>query len=75
MQIYYKYEKMEELRKQQGLTQTQVAEVLGMTQQQYQLYESGKREILLHLMIKLADFYGVSMDYIVGREADQMAAR
>lgn len=75
MQIYYKYEKMEELRKQQGLTQAQVAEVLGMAQQQYQLYESGKREILLHLMIKLADFYGVSMDYIVGREADQMAAR
>lgn len=75
MQIYYKYEKMEELRKRQGLTQAQVAEVLGMSQQQYQLYESGKREILLHLMIKLADFYGVSMDYIVGREADQMAAR
>ena len=75
MQIYYKYEKMEELRKQQGLTQTQVAEVLGMTQQQYQLYESGKREILLHLMIKLADFYDVSMDYIVGRKADDMAAR
>lgn len=75
MHIYYKYEKMEELRKQQGLTQNQVAEVLGMTQQQYQLYESGKREILLHLMIRLADFYGVSMDYIVGREADKMAAR
>jgi len=75
MQIYYKYEKMEELRKQQGLTQANVAEVLGMTQQQYQLYESGKREILLHLMIKLADFYGVSMDYIVGREADDIAAR
>ncbi len=75
MQIYHKYEKMEELRKRQGLTQAMVAEVLRITQQQYQLYESGKREISLHQMIELADFYGVTMDYIVGRETDQMAAR
>lgn len=72
MYIYYK---MEELRKQNGLSQAKVAEVLGISQQQYQLYESGKREIWLHQMIELADFYGVSMDYIVGREADEQAAR
>lgn len=69
------YKNMAELRKQQGLTQGEVAEILGITRQQYQLYESGKREILLHLMIELADYYGVSMDYLVGREAEDMAAR
>lgn len=69
------YKNMGELRKQQGLTQGDVAEVLGITRQQYQLYESGKREILLHLMIVLADYYDVSLDYIVGRQDDEMAAR
>ena len=65
MQNYYR---MEVLRKQNGLSQAKVAEILGTTQQQYQLYESGKREIPLHLMIVLADYYEVSLDYLVGRE-------
>ena len=67
------YKNMAELRKKQGLTQGDVAEVLGITRQQYQLYESGKREILLHLMIVLADYYDVTLDYLVGREADMEA--
>jgi len=43
-----------------------VAEVLGITTQQYSLYERGDREIPLHHMITLAKFYDVSIDYIVG---------
>lgn len=65
------YKNLEELRKSKGLFQSQIAQVLGITQQQYQLYESGKREIPLHLIIILADFYGVSIDYLVGREETQ----
>lgn len=65
------YKKLEEVRKRKGLFQSQVAQVLGITQQQYQLYESGKREIPLHLIVVLADFYGVSIDYLVGREEQQ----
>ena len=65
MQNYYR---MEVLRKKNGLSQAKVAEILGTTQQQYQLYESGKREIPLHLMIVLADYYEVSLDFLVGRE-------
>lgn len=71
----YFYENMAKMRKQQGFTQGDIAEVLGITRQQYQLYESGKREIFLHLMIVLADYYGVSLDYLVGRQDDDMAAR
>lgn len=65
------YKKLEELRKSNGLFQSHIAQVLGITQQQYQLYESGKREIPLHLVVVLADYYNVTIDYIVGREETQ----
>lgn len=64
------YTRIKELRLANSLTQKQVAEVLEMKQEQYQRYESGKREIPLHLLIKLADFYGVTLDYIAGRSED-----
>ena len=49
------------------MNQEQAGKALGITRQQYQLYESGKREIPFHCAVKLADFYGVSLDYIAGR--------
>ena len=58
----------QELRKQHKLTSKQVAEALGIAQQQYSLYETGKREIPVSKLIKLADFYGVSLDFLVGRD-------
>lgn len=60
------YKKIRDLREDNDLNQKQVADYLGITQQQYQLYESGKREIKLNLIIKLAKFYNVSLDYITG---------
>ena len=72
----YIYKNMAEIRKKRGLTQGEIAEVLGVTRQQYQLYESGTREIKLHLMIVLADYYGVTLDYLADRnEKVQEAAR
>ena len=50
------------------MTQKQVAEILGITTQQYQLYESGKREMPMHHFIRLADHYEVTIDYLVGRD-------
>ncbi len=61
------YPKMKQLRESNGISQANIANVLEITQQQYQLYESGKREIPVHLLIKLADYYDVSLDYITGR--------
>ena len=49
------------------LYQKEVASILKITRQQYGLYESGKRDIPIDLLIKLADFYGVSIDYILNR--------
>ena len=63
----YDYPKMKQLRESNGISQANIANVLEITQQQYQLYESGKREIHVHLLIKLADYYDVSLDYITGR--------
>ena len=48
------------------MSQEQVAQVLGITRQQYQLYESGKREMPMHLFILLAKHYKVSLDYLAG---------
>lgn len=64
--MYY-YKRIRDLREDNDKMQKNIAEYLKITQQQYQLYESGKREIPLHLIIKLSDLYDVTLDYITGR--------
>ena len=54
------------MREDNDLSQQKVADILDITRQQYQLYESGKREMPMHLFIKLAKFYNVSLDYLAG---------
>ena len=56
-----------ELRKQAKLKQKQVAEILDCSQQLYSDYEHGRRGVSIEAFIKLADYYHVSIDYIVGR--------
>lgn len=58
-------ENLRALREDSDLSQKKVAEVLAITQQQYQLYESGKREIPPHHLAKLCRYYGVSADYLL----------
>ena len=60
------YQRLRDLREDNDLSQQQIADILEITRQQYQLYESGKREIPLHLVIILAKHYNVSIDYIAG---------
>ena len=67
----YFYQRLRDLREDEDLKQADVGETLEITKQQYQLYESGKREIPFHLAIKLADFYDVSLDYIGSRTNDK----
>ena len=61
------YQRLKDLREDADMNQEQAGKILDITRQQYQLYESGKREIPFHCAVKLADFYGVSLDYIAGR--------
>lgn len=62
----YLYNRIRDLREDNDKTQAQIASVLEITAQQYQLYESGKREIPVHHLIALAKFYNVSLDYLAG---------
>lgn len=56
-----------DLREDNDLTQQDIAQVLGCTQTAYSLYEIGKRDIPTQVLIKLADYYNVSVDYLLGR--------
>ena len=59
------YPRMKEIRKQNLRTQEDAAILLGITRPQYQLYESGKRQLPLHLAIKFAQCMKCSLDYLV----------
>ena len=60
------YQRLKELRIEKGASQTVIAETLGVLRQQYARYENGEREIPLHHAVTLAQFYGVSLDYLAG---------
>jgi len=68
MVIYMKNytEIIRELREDHDLTQRELAEILGTTQQVYSRYEKGINEIPLRHIITLCNFYKVSADYILG---------
>ena len=66
----YCYPRLRDLREDLDLTQETIGKLLGTTQQQYYKYEKGIQEIPAHHLITLADFYQVSVDYLLGREKD-----
>ena len=62
------YNRMKETRKDADTSQKKIAEHLNISQQQYQLYESGKRYIPLDLLKEFCIYFQVSSDYILGLE-------
>ena len=69
--MYY-YQRLRDLREDSDKSQKEIAEMLFITQVQYHRYESGKREIPYHMVITLAKYYGVSLDYIAGITNDKL---
>lgn len=63
--IYVK--RIRDLREDNDMNQTKVAEYLGMSQTGYSKYETGENDIPTSVLIKLADLYNVSVDYILNR--------
>ena len=61
------YERIRNLREDNDLKQIDLAQHLNCTQACYSNYENGKRDIPPEVLEKLADFYGVSVDYLLGR--------
>lgn len=66
-----KYQRLKDLREDKDLKQEEIAKILFTTQTQYSRWERGEYEIPLNLIIKLAKFYDVSIDYIVGLTNDK----
>ena len=62
----FMYKRIKDMREDSDKTQAQIAEILGIKQQQYSRYENGTDEIPLHYIIVLARYYNVSLDYLVG---------
>lgn len=60
---------LRQLRKSKGLTQTEIAQFIGITQNSYSYWENDKVKIDNASIVKLADFFGVSVDYLLGRES------
>ena len=60
------YERIRHLREDKDLTQKQVGKLLNMSQTGYNQYEIGKNDIPTTVLIKLADFYNTSTDYLLG---------
>ena len=56
------------LRQDRDKTQKEIAALLSIDQRVYSNYETGKREIPVRHLIVLADYYGTTIDYIVGRK-------
>ncbi|MBQ9805807.1 MAG: helix-turn-helix transcriptional regulator [Clostridia bacterium] len=60
------YKRIRNLREDRDLNQTKVATMLGMSQTGYSKYETGENDVPSAILIKLAKFYGTSVDYILG---------
>lgn len=61
------YRRIRDLREDRDLTQKQSAQMLGMSQTGYSKYGTGENDIPTAVLIKLADFYQTSIDYLLGR--------
>ncbi|MGM0214186.1 helix-turn-helix domain-containing protein [Enterococcus sp. AZ109] len=60
--------RLTQLRKQRGLTQNDVAKILGIARTTYSSYEQGRRSPDVDIQNKIADYFNVSLDYLHGRE-------
>lgn len=59
--------KIVELRSDKGLTQERLAEIIGVSREMLAYYEGGKRKIKIDILVKTAEYFNVSADYLLGR--------
>ncbi len=61
------YNRIKELRVDKDLSQKELADILNVTRSAYSNYENGIRDVPVEILAQLADYYGTSVDYIIGR--------
>lgn len=64
-------ERLIQLRKSKGISQNTFAKEIGVSPRTYQDYEYGAREPQVSIFVRIADFYGVSLDYLAGRSDER----
>lgn len=62
-----KFQRIQDLRTDADLSQKQLGEILQISQRTYSHYETGSRNIPIEMLIRLANYYDTSIDYLVGR--------
>ena len=61
-----------QLKKERKLLQKDIASSVGLSLRAYQYYEKGQKEPTLSVLLRLADYFDVSLDYLVGRSDDSV---
>jgi len=61
------YKRLKEIRLSQGKTQKEIATAIGLSERNYQSFEYGEFKPSFDKLVALADFFNVSLDYLVGR--------
>lgn len=74
-EIFVVYRRIRDLREDKDLTQTQLGKILSCSQRVYSNYERGDIDIPTAVLIRLADYYNVSVDYLLGRTDNPHTAR
>lgn len=64
-------ERLHSLRKERMLTQTDAAKAVGISMKSYCRYEAGEREPTASVLVRIADFYNVTTDYLLGRSDEK----
>lgn len=62
-----KFQRIQDLRIDSDLYQKKIGEILHISQRSYSHYETGSRNIPIEMLIRLADYYDTTIDYLVGR--------
>ena len=62
-----KFQRIQDLRTDADLSQKQLSEILHISQRSYSHYETGSRNIPVEMLIRLANYYDISVDYLLGR--------
>ncbi len=62
-----KFQRIQDLRIDSDLSQKKIGEILHISQRSYSHYETGSRNIPIEMLIRLADYYDTTIDYLVGR--------
>ena len=70
-----KFQRIQDLRIDSDLSQKKIGEILHISQRSYSHYETGSRNIPIEMLIRLADYYDTTIDYLVGRTDNKVAIK